>query len=799
MFLILLILQLMSAPKSTHDNFVIKPEKGTNHLLHFSNKTGSFWVGESNKETRHFLMGLISHRETIFADYNLYLNNKKLEREKIQEISYYPWLLKRTYSEQVDEEVFMPDHLDGMAIRFTKPTSVKDVSFTLYGNGFKEIIEMETLGKSQTVTIKTDKLLNSYVSVCVNDEIASALLINGDLLIRFKKLKKKDSGSSKSLFAIGLASDSVVSKKVAIDISENLDKYIASKKNRISELVDIVSFESSNEVLDKALNWALVSFDNLNMNELRTGLAKGIYAGYPWFQDYWGRDSFIALRALTVTGQFDLAKENLLSFLRYQVQDENDENYGKIPNRVRPDESIYNTADATPRFIIEAWNYYVYSGDIDFLNKVLPYISHAVLGTLKYRTNKDGFIVHGGADTWMDAIGPKGAYSPRGDKANDVQALWIMALDGAAKMAELSGDYKELAMLSSGYRDRVSNEFKKTFLSRNVNRSIVYDAIFESGDHSDQIRVNQLFTLPVVNEYKIKAQLIEQVTKKLGTPYGPLSLSAEDPWFHPYHKMEPFYEQDASYHNGIIWVWSTGDYVASLLRYANVDMGFEIIQNYSDRILSDVSLGTLPELYDAFPRYSGWSKSYPNKIEFKDISRFDQMSLNSEAGLNVESYPSGSGTFSQAWSLSEYIRMLVEHLPGIRYEQALWNIRPILPKGLETYSLKAHILQSVIHIDVSNSDHILKIDNKGDVFDLQVAVPRTDDAMLFSVPKGKSTIIINEFNQRGFSEDKNSIYLYRKANVYKEEALVKKAIGNLDWPDFSKFDGETFPYKSQLK
>jgi len=799
MFLILLILQLMSAQNTSNDNFVIRPQKGANHLLHFSNKTGSFWVGESNKETRHFLMGLISHRETIFADYNLYLNNKKLQRDKIQDVSYYPWLLKRTYSGQVSEEVFMPDYLDGLAIRYTKPASVKDVSFTLYGNGFKEIIEIVTLVKSQALTIKTDKTLNSFVSVVVNGDIASAVIINGDLLIRFQNSSKKGSVLSKSLFAIGVASDSISSKQIAIDISENLDTFISNKKKRISELVDRVSFQSTDGNIDNALRWALVSFDNLNMNETRTELGKGIYAGYPWFQDYWGRDSFIALRALTTTGQFNLAKENLLSFLRYQVQDEEDTNYGKIPNRVRPDESIYNTADATPRFIIEAWNYYAFSGDLDFVDEVLPFIKHAVLGTLKYRTDKDGFIVHSGADTWMDAVGPKGPYSPRGDKANDIQALWIMALDGAAKMADLNPEYVDLAKLSAGNRDRVKNEFKKTFLSRNLFRSIVYDAIYENADHADQIRVNQLFTLPVISEYKIKAQVIEQVTKKLGTPYGPLSLSTDDPWFHPYHKMEPFYEQDAAYHNGIIWVWNTGDYVGSLLRYADVDMGFEIVQNYSDRVLSDISLGTLPELYDAFPRNSGWSKSYPNRDEFKNISRFDQMTLMSESGLNVEMYPPGSGTFSQAWSLSEYIRMLVEHLPGIRFEQNLWNIRPVLPKDLESYSLKTHLFKSEIIIDVSNSDNILKIDNKGEAFELQVAVPRTDDAMKFTVPKGKSTIVVNEFNQRGYTEDKKSVYLYRKANVYKEEALIKKEIGILQWPDFLQFEGETFPYKSQLK
>ena len=102
-------------------------------------------------------------------------------------------------------------------------------------------------------------------------------------------------------------------------------------------------------------------------------------------------------------------------------------------------------------------------------------------------------------------------------------------------------------------------------------------------------------------------------------------------------------------------------------------------------------------------------------------------------------------------------------------------------------------------IYTNDSDNILKIDNKGEEFELQVAVPRTDDAMKFTVPKGKSTIVVNEFNQRGYTEDKKSVYLYRKANVYKEEALIKKEIGILQWPDFLQFEGETFPYKSQLK
>lgn len=794
----LLILMSFIQFKASADSIGIQTKPGTNHLVHFSNKTGTFWVGETNKETHHFLMGLISHRETIFSDYSLYLNNRKLERESAS-IEYYPWLLKRTYGKDLEESVFMPDEIDGLHFNYSYPSKINDISFTIFGDDFKEIVEIDTTEKPHFVTVRTGKSLNTHVAVATDLNIASALLVNGSLIIRSKLNSRRKSGESKANYSVVVGSDSLKSVDDAIRLIEENESLIYAKKKRISELISSISFKSNNPDLDKSLRWAISSFDNLNMNETRTGIGKGIYAGYPWFQDYWGRDSFIALRALTMTGQFNLAKENLLSFLKYQVQDSSDSNYGKIPNRVRPDESIYNTADATPRFIIEAYVYYQFSGDKAFLNQVMPYINHAIKGTIQYRTDESGFLIHAGADTWMDAVGPKGPYSPRQNKANDIQALWIMALESASKLAGETIEYKVLAKFCELNRDKVKNEFKNVFLSRNINRSIVYDAINESGDHSDQIRINQLFTLPVISEFKVKAEVIRQVTEKLGTAYGPLSLSMNDPWFHPYHKMEPVYEQDAAYHNGIIWVWNTGDLVGSLLRYGKKEMGFEIMENYSKRMLSDVALGTLPELYDSFARYSGFSKKYPSEDEFEHISRFDQMSLRDEAGLSSLIYPPGSGTFSQAWSLSEYIRMLTEHLPGVRFEDDKWIIRPILPVKLNTYSMNIFIRKAKIHLTVSSTDHILKISNEGEPFTLYAAVPNTDDAMRFEVPTGNSTIIVNEFEQRGYTDLKTSVRLYREANLFKEEALIQKELGELKWLDYSYFDAEAFPFKSQTK
>lgn len=797
-------------------DLTLYPKSGANHLLHYSNKTGSFWVGESNKETHHFLMGLISYRETLFSDYQWKIDSKTLSRENAK-VEFRPWELERRFENGVNEKLFMPDGHDGLAIKLAHNAD-QHIQFRLFGDGFIEIVQVDTTSSPHRVTLKTNIKLNSFLTLATDARLKQASLENGDLIVEVsgdKSIKIPD--KNEKYISIGLGSNPAQSQREAIIILSNYDVLLASKQKRIQSLIQKVDFKSSDSALTKSVNWALASFDALNMNETRSGLGEGIYAGYPWFQDYWGRDSFIALRALTVTGQFDLAKANLLSFLRYQVQDSSNTNYGKIPNRVRPDESIYNTADATPRFIIEAWEYFAFSQDVEFLEKVMPYINHAIRGTLKYRVDKSGFLTHGAADTWMDAVGPKGPYSPRGDKANDIQALWIMALEKTNLATAKIKGYKSLRKLAFDAEKKVKRSFKEQFSNLDKSGSKIVDAISEKGEKSKEVRVNQIFTLPAVTDNQLKSASIKQVFTELVTPFGPLSLSTKEEWFHPYHKVEPFYEQDASYHNGIIWVWNTGDVVGALLRYGNTDKAFKIIQNYSRRILTDVPLGTLPELYDAFPRWSKWSRSYPDLNQFKHISRLDQMSLKNEAGIDVSKEPAASGTFSQAWSLSEFIRMAVEHLPGIRISnKEEWIIRPNLPENLSSYELNSVIHSALVYIKVEKDNTEMVFQNPKELFSVFVGIPGTMDAFLVRIPKGETKIQIKPGeSQVQLEKGEMSIQVQnereldldekgrphkpiKKRGFFKSDDEISKQVGDLNWTDFSKLDLENKKYKTQL-
>ena len=51
--------------------------------------------------------------------------------------------------------------------------------------------------------------------------------------------------------------------------------------------------------------------------------------------------------------------------------------------------------------------------------------------------------IHGDAETWMDAVGPGGPWSPRGNRANDVQALWMGQIEASAWFARQMGEDTE--------------------------------------------------------------------------------------------------------------------------------------------------------------------------------------------------------------------------------------------------------------------------------------------------------------------------------------------------------------------
>ncbi len=438
-------------------------------------------------------------------------------------------------------------------------------------------------------------------------------------------------------------------------------------RGRESEILIQVQlpFAAADSVVTRAHYWAWSHLFNL--------LAENdslLYAGIPWFNEGWGRDTFISLPGFLVTGHSDVARKLIIRFANWIDRDPESATYGRIPNRVRLEEEIaYNTADGTPWWIRAIYEYGLYSGDITLWRELFlerrseakPWAGagRIALNGAMLHSDSLGFLTHADQETWMDAVGTTGCVTPRGNRAVEIQALHYTAFDCAIKMS-MAADKHE-------FNDDVSRwKEMRTKIERNFLVNYLTPAHDGLRDHLNAdntpdslFRPNQLFaaTVPITPllPSEIRHRLLARVMEKLIQRHGVMSLSPDDELFHPYH-MHERYPKDDAYHNGIVWVWLSGPAKTALRMEGRTDLALELANYEASYLLNCGMVGSLPELFDAMPR----------------------------AG---EKIPRQSGCTSQAWSLAEFLRTLYQDILGIRPVlvknkiEPFWFFDPRIPEA----------------------------------------------------------------------------------------------------------------------
>lgn len=457
------------------------------------------------------------------------------------------------------------------------------------------------------------------------------------------------------------------SAQAAIDQATYLleqDGYTAHIQQTYDMLTNSYLWTSDIEY-NRALMWAKASGKVFVSNEF----GKGIWAGLPWFKDCWGRDSFIALPGITlVNGDFNDAKAILDNFASMQLSDDQSINYGRIPNRVTSlSNIIYNTTDGTPWMVRELWDYLRYSGDKAYAQAVYPVVQTYIDGIEKNYLDEFGFMTHRDPDTWMDAkLEGKLPWSSRGNRANDIQALWFTSLTVAVELAKLSGDETSAARYLF-MAEKVKANFISMFWDRD--KCLLADRLRSDNSGDLQVRPNQLMTISVpfdkpLVEDNIGAQIVKNAVSELLFPWGITSLSQHDDIFHPYHDNRDEYHKDAAYHNGTIWGWNSGFTVSSLIRYGYADFAYELSKQLGEQILYIGHRGAMSENLDAFTTPEG-------KI-------------------------TTTGTYAQAWSVSEFTRNGYQDYLGFSPElmRNAVSLSPCLPSQWQTFDADVAFGQS---------------------------------------------------------------------------------------------------------
>lgn len=615
----------------TVDSLAVAVEAGQQREYSFTDKKSAFWYGMTHTDDwDNWYAGWNIAKRRLLSDYTLSVDGDTLSRRDAQ-VTVYPYKIDRRY-DRGREQFYM---FDSIEVLFVELSDVKGDSVAI------ELSQrLVSPGKATERGVE-------FVPAESPKGIINLLPYN-DVPYRWdgrRMTAAKDAGGFIISYTEGAPSDTL-----ALSFRRNRDKLLQERVTRLNDFVEHFNpLRSDNDTLDRAMAWIVLTTDELVTRQQ----GNGIYAGLPWFNEYWGRDMFISMPgAVFCTGQWQTARSILKDFAKFQDTDPTSPTLGRIPNRANLEGIIYNTADGTPRFVIDIYGYLQYTGDTEFLAAIFPAVELSINSAIEHSTDSNGFLLHADADTWMDAK-RQGKYpcSPRGDRANDIQALWYEQLRCGAEMARIM-NREDDARRWTAMADKVKESFGRMFVDSE--KQVIYDHRNADGTPDLQYRPNMLYTLDMVDDSTLVAKETRDAWQRLVYPWGVASLTQDDPQFHPYHENWHHYHKDDVYHNGTVWLWNNGIAMQRMIEAGQQDIAWQLFDNMNKQALFYGAVGSLSENADAWP-------------------------------LPGAQTARRSGTFLQAWSNAEQIRVWYQDFLGIRpmmlHEQV--KITPRIPSSLD--------------------------------------------------------------------------------------------------------------------
>ena len=333
-----------------------------------------------------------------------------------------------------------------------------------------------------------------------------------------------------------------------------------------------------------------------------------ILAGYPWFKCR-ARDMFISMPGLTLSiGEVDRF-EKYMETAEIAIR-----NYiNKEPISVavyemeQPDTLLWAT------WCIQQYGKYVsrrkcYEKYGTLLHDIMEFIRNGKHSNLFVHEN--GLLYSNGRDkaiTWMNSTANGRPIVARSGYIVEFNALWYNALKFYEQiLGEASGDKNAMLISQCAEEaEKLGRSFKETFLNEHG-----YLLDYVDGQMMDwSVRPNQLFAIALdfsPLDVRERKGVLDICTKELVTPKGIRSLSPKSGGYNPMYIGQQV-QRDYAYHQGTAWPWLTGFYLEAYLRVYKMSG-----VNYIERQLIGFEeelfyhcVGTIPELFDGNPRFSG--------------------------------------------------------------------------------------------------------------------------------------------------------------------------------------------------
>lgn len=333
-----------------------------------------------------------------------------------------------------------------------------------------------------------------------------------------------------------------------------------------------------------------------------------ILAGYPWFKCR-ARDTFIAMPGLTLSigeiSQYEKYMDAAAIAIRNYINKE--EVSVPIYEMEQPDTLLWATwclqqyrKAVSPQQFREKYG--------ALLTEIMEFIGNSRHTNLFVHDN--GLLYANGRDraiTWMNSTVDGRPITPRSGYIVEFNALWYNALKFHEQILKETNDESKMvtAQACADEAEKVAVSFKEVFLNE-----YGYLLDYVDGMMMDwSVRPNQLFAIALdYSPLNIKERkgVLDICTKELVTPKGIRSLSPKSGGYNPLY-VGPQVQRDYAYHQGTAWPWLTGFYMEAYLRVYKMSG-----VNYIERQLIGFEeelfyhcVGTIPELFDGNPRFSG--------------------------------------------------------------------------------------------------------------------------------------------------------------------------------------------------
>jgi glycogen debranching enzyme len=338
----------------------------------------------------------------------------------------------------------------------------------------------------------------------------------------------------------------------------------------------------------------------------------GLYAGLPWFFQWWSRDEAISVIALILVERLDLAKDILLRHIRSINED------GLVANRYP--HSILASADATG-WVCKRIHDMLDKNENIFTPSELDEVYLALSDSYEKQTAhqrelrlKNSSVLlyeqtriqsnspcpftlmySGPLHTWMDT---GAGYDEREGFCIEIQSLWAAQLSLLIRLSQkLNRPSKDFLHALQEHKSCVKNLFYDE-----KSQSIICDRLTPSLGRDDVARPNVLLAYYIYSDLfkydewslAIHTQ-IPQISITWGNNAAITTISQASSLFKPYYAGE----NNASYHRGDVWFYVNALASIVLHDFKLEELSEKLLLGIKEELISHGSLASIAEVSSA--------------------------------------------------------------------------------------------------------------------------------------------------------------------------------------------------------